>query len=213
MKTVLLEKIYQTDNLVYLVFEKGELTFTPGQAVLLRKDGVERYYSITTTPEDPVVTLFVRLKDGGEMSSILREAETGEVFEFGKVVGKLSPEHVGRTLFLVGGTGIAPVRSLLRATNGKERDVVVLYSVRYPWEIAFRGEMERMRGVRFVPTVTRMGWEGETGHITKEMVEKYAPDYKERNVIVVGPRGFVSAMLGIVRELGVDMKNVHVEGW
>ncbi len=73
-----------------------------------------------------------------------------------------------RFLFIAGGTGIAPLRSMLWHTLLAERDgqVALIYSVRSPEEFAYMQEFQRLEDegrIDFRHTVTRAATEGWTG--------------------------------------------------
>ncbi len=207
----LLEKIFITRDLVYLIFEK--VPFEAGHAIGVRKGDVRRFYSPASSPHDEVTTLLVRLKDGGAMSEIFRKAEPGEEFELDGYAGRLDIKYLeGKVGVLSAGTGIAPFRSLYREARrrGMNLDVIHIHSSRYLYEVPFMGEWERY--VIFIPTITRdEHYEGEKGRIDEEKIKKYIKDFKERRFLVCGPATFVASMLKMLKGMGVE--EVIVEGW
>lgn len=208
------EKIFQTDDIVYLIFD-GDVDFEPGHAISVIKDDIKRYYSVASAPSDGVITLLVHLVDNGKMSSIFRKAKPGEVFYTDHVTGKLSINHLNdKVAVLTGGTGLAPFRSLYREAviyKGMDLDVIHLHSARYERDIGFLGEWKQY-GINFIPTITRdPNYPGEKGRIDKEKIERLIPDYKDRTFLICGPKEFVVSMVKAVRELGV--KKFVVEGW
>ena len=82
-----------------------------------------------------------------------------------------------RFVFIAGGTGIAPLRSMLWHTLLAERDghVALIYSVRAPEEFAYMEEFQRLEDegrIEFRHTVTRAaaeGWPGRQGRIDVAM--------------------------------------------
>ena len=82
-----------------------------------------------------------------------------------------------RFVFIAGGTGIAPLRSMLWHTLLAERDgqVALIYSVRSPEEFAYMQEFQRLEDegrIEFRHTVTRAatdGWLGRQGRIDVQM--------------------------------------------
>jgi ferredoxin-NADP reductase len=49
------------------------------------------------------------------------------------------------------------------------------------------------------------------GFITKEMIEKEIPDYKERTFYISGTRGMTVAVGSVLRKLGVHESKIKVD--
>ena len=70
--------------------------------------------------------------------------------------------------------------------------------------------------VTFVPTMTKMEhsrkeWAGETGNITKAMLERYIDDLTAPIYYSTGPASLVAAMRKTLNEAGVDDDNIRTE--
>jgi len=90
--------------------------FQPGQGIRFRYEELEREYSLTSSPEDDVLSLCVRMIDGGRFSPRLAEAEIGSTLAFSGPHGFFVYRPSGRpTVFVATGTGIAPFVSMARA--------------------------------------------------------------------------------------------------
>ena len=68
----------------------------------------------------------------------------------------------------------------------------------------------------FIPSMTEMAksqqqWNGETGYINKEMLEKYLSAAKSPIYYIVGPPGMVKALHSMVNESGVDDNDIRTE--
>ena len=132
------------------------------------------------------------------------------------------PEHPAerRFLFIAGGTGIAPLRSMLWHALLAERDgeIGLIYSVRSPEELAYRREFERLDAegrITFRHTVTRVasdGWTGRLGRIDmaclQDMIE---PDHTL--CFVCGPPALVGEIAPQLKPLGVREDQIKVEQW
>jgi ferredoxin-NADP reductase len=140
---------------------------------LTAEDGyqAQRSYSIASAPDGTRITLTVERLDDGEVSPYLTdELRAGDRIELrGPVGGYFVWEAAqGGPLFLVaGGSGIAPLMSMLRlrAAAGSNVDARLLFSSRSWNEIIYRDELDRMRddGVVVAHTLTRSqpaGWSG-----------------------------------------------------
>jgi len=97
-------------------------------------------------------------------------------------------------LFIGGGIGIVPLRSLINYVIDRRSDygkVTILYGARNPSELLFRDEIKAWQaapGVDFRVTVDRgdESWKGNTGVITT-LITGQSPDPNSTYAVVVGP--------------------------
>jgi ferredoxin-NADP reductase len=125
-------------------------------------------------------------------------------------------------VFLSGGIGITPVRSIvLQATHDKLPHKIVLFdSNRRPEFAAFLDDLteaqEANPNFTFVGTMTEMGksgeaWGGETGFVTKAMLMKSVADLNLPIYYVSGPKAMVAAMRKILNDAGVKDDTIRTE--
>ena len=125
-------------------------------------------------------------------------------------------------VFLTGGIGITPVRSIvLQATRDKlPQKLVLFYSNHTPEDAAFLDELTAAQKANpnftLVATMTKMEntstpWQGETGVINKAMLLKFIPDLTVPIYYVTGPPKMVAAMQKTLAEAGVKTANVRAE--
>jgi ferredoxin-NADP reductase len=125
-------------------------------------------------------------------------------------------------VFLTGGIGVTPVRSIvLQAVHDNvPHRILVFYSNRRPENAAFLDELtepqKKNPNYTFVGTMTGMEkssreWSGETGHITKAMLLKYIGDLTLPIYYVDGPPAMVAAMRATLGEAGVDDDDIRTE--
>jgi NAD(P)H-flavin reductase len=99
-------------------------------------------------------------------------------------------------------------------------DCRMMYSVKYPDEIAENEELNQMEidmNLKTFITVTRPkpedNWKGDTGHVDAAMIQKDVPDFKDRVSYICGPPAFVKAVKDDLVSLGVPEKNIKAEMW
>jgi ferredoxin-NADP reductase len=125
-------------------------------------------------------------------------------------------------VFLTGGIGITVVRSILLEAIHKAvpRRIALFYANRRPEDAAFLAELRQVAAqnphVTFVPTMTKMehsreAWAGETGYITKAMLERSIDDLTAPIYYSTGPASLVAAMRKTLNEAGVDDDNIRTE--
>ena len=193
---------------------------------LTAEDGyqAERSYSIASAPEDGYVVLTVERLDDGEVSPYLtQELRVGEALELRGPIGGyfVWEEKLGGPLLLVGGgSGIVPLRAMLRhhASVGSAVPLRLLYSSRSLGDVIYRDELNRMRredglDIRF--TLTRhqpAGWSGYARRIDLPLLAEVAFPSETRSLTYVcGPTGFVEAAAGGLVQLGHDPATIRTE--
>ena len=182
---------------------------------LTAEDGyqAQRSYSIASGPEDGVLVLTVERLDDGEVSPYLTdELRAGDELELRGPIGGyfVWEQRLGGPLLLIaGGSGIVPLRAMLRHRSavGSEAAVRLLYSSRTWDEVIYRDELhgqadEDRVDIRFA--LTREwpdGWTGHRGRIDAALLGEVAwPDADEPLTYICGPSGFVeAAAAGLVR--------------
>ena len=116
---------------------------------LTAEDGyqAQRSYSIASAPEDPMLALTVELIEDGEVSPyLLDELRAGDELELrGPIGGYFAWDASlgGPLMLLGGGSGVVPLRSMLRhhaaAADASAVAVRLLYSSREWDEVIYRG--------------------------------------------------------------------------
>jgi ferredoxin-NADP reductase len=160
----------------------------------------------------------------GPFTSYLDKAKLGDEYFVTGPYGQFafSPDKDKKVLFLAGGTGISPFMSMLREIKlmGKDTDVCMIYSIRYPNEIIRRAELEELASkikLKLNVTVTRPqpgdGWTGETGHIDASMIKRLVPDYAQRAPYICGPLAFSKAMKDALVAIGVPLSSIKADVW
>jgi ferredoxin-NADP reductase len=129
----------------------------------------ERSYSIASAPGEPVAITVERLDDGEVSPYLTDELRAGDDLELRGPIGGYfvwQPENGGPLLLLAGGSGIVPLRSILRhrERTGSTVPVRLLYSSRTLNDVIYRAEFDQPAGgVEVTYTLTRSqppGWSG-----------------------------------------------------
>src|SRR5580693_7639594 len=138
---------------------------------LTAEDGyqAERSYSIASAPGEALAITVERLDDGEVSPYLTDELRAGDDLELRGPIGGYfvwEPADGGPLLLLAGGSGVVPLRSILRHREhaGSEAPVRLLYSSRTLDDVIYRAELDQpARGVEVIHTLTREqppGWSG-----------------------------------------------------
>ena len=122
----------------------------------------QRSYSIASAPGAEIIELALERLEDGEVSAFLHDvAIPGDTIELrGPIGGHFiwRPELGGPLLLVAGGSGIAPLMSMLRerAASSPETDVLLIYSARSWDDLIFRDELLEMERAdpRFAMVIT-----------------------------------------------------------
>jgi predicted ferric reductase len=124
-------------------------------------------------------------------------------------------------VLVAGGMGIAPMMSLLRtaAERGDTRPYLLFYAID-SWEDAtFRDEIEALTHklkleVVYVLRNPPEKWKGESGYITKGILDRYLPKPPGSDsfeVFICGPQPLMNSVEQALVQMGVFTGSIHAE--
>jgi ferredoxin-NADP reductase len=181
-----------------------------------------RTVSIASSPHDrSSVMIAMRTRKTAVWSS-LQAAALGAPFIVSRPRGSftLHRDFIRPAVFLAGGIGIAPIRSILQwATRERlPHRMYLFYSNRQADDAAFIEEFESMTAQNpnftFIPTLTRHrgpAWPYEKGYIDRQLLKRYLIWPKGPIYYIAGPQGMVTAMTELLNSLGVSNDDLNTE--
>jgi ferredoxin-NADP reductase len=190
---------------------------------LTAEDGyrAERAYSIASAPGEPVAITVERLDDGEVSPYLTEELRSGDAIELRGPIGGYfvwEADDGGPLLLAAGGSGVVPLRAMLRHRERTDSDVParLLYSSRSLEEVIYRAEFgERTDGVEVIHTLTRKqppGWTGHARRVDAALLGEVAwPADRDPLAFVCGPTSFVETVAGGLVELGYRPERVKTE--
>lgn len=193
---------------------------------LTAEDGyqAQRSYSIASAPEDVNLILTVeRLEDGEVSPYLVDELRPGDDLELRGPIGGYfvwETQFDGPLLLVGGGSGIVPLRAMLRhrIATASEAKVRVLYSSRSLDDVIYRDELFEAGtadGVEVCLALTRewpQGWRGHRGRIGEDELRAMSWPPQERPLIYVcGPTGFVETVSQGLVQAGHDPSRIRTE--
>jgi ferredoxin-NADP reductase len=190
---------------------------------LTAEDGYQarREYSIASAPGEPVAITVERLEDGEVSSYLTEDLRAGDELELRGPIGGYfvwGPEDGGPVLLVAGGSGVGPLRSMLRHRHrtGATVPVRLLYSVRTRADVIYAAELSRPDdGAEVICTLTReqpSGWPGRTGRVDAAMLSDVAwPAAMSPLAFVCGPTSFVETVAASLVGLGYAPDRVKTE--
>lgn len=185
-------------------------------------EGNTRAFSIASAPYESELMIATRMRNTA-FKRVLSDLPTGSEILIDGPMGNftLHNDAARPALFIVGGIGITPVRSIIleAAHEGAKREIVLLYSNRTREDSPFFDELEtiakRYAGFTFVPTMTDLAatdpWGGERRKIDEAFVKKHVEDISWPIYYLVGPPVMVQAMYASLGRLGVSPDDIRLE--
>ena len=205
-----------------VVTPEGKKAFDhmPGQCAMLSIPGVgEAMFSITSSPTNTEYMEF-SIKKCGCLTDWLHAMEVGQQVCVRGPYGKNFPvdtELKGKNLlFIAGGIGLAPLRSVINYVRDKRENygsVQIVYGARSKDDLVDYKEIidEWMNdsGIEVNLTIDREqeGWDGHVGFIPN-FVKELNPDLK-KTVLMCGPPVMIKFTLAGLMELGFEKTQVY----
>jgi ferredoxin-NADP reductase len=207
----------------------ADFSYRAGQVAALGPPGSSQQipYSIASAPEETATTGSIEFlvktdhsgRWGDHFDPLRRGAMLGVRGPSGSFTFPDAPrEH--HFLFIAGGTGIAPLRSMIRHAVLSRRPgrICLLYSARTPHDFAYLRELRGMaRGgeISLSLTATREmtpRWRGARGRILAPLLAPLVED-PATLCFVCGPASMVAEVPLILQQLGIDAGRIRLEDW
>jgi sulfite reductase subunit B len=193
------DQITETEKVFTLEFESGRsLGHEPGQFVEVSVLGVgEAPISISSSPSRSNGTFQLCIRRVGDLTGVIHSKTVGDKLGIRGPFGRgfpLDKFHGKDLLFVPGGLGLAPARSVINEVldnRGKYGRVIILYGARNPDLLLFKDELkewEERDDVELHVTVDRPddNWNGNVGVVTT-LFSKISVYPRNTVAITIGP--------------------------
>jgi len=186
-------------------------------------EGNVRSFTLASAPYELDLVLATRMRDTA-FKRVLKAMEPGTEITLEGPSGSFTLHDNASipAVFLTGGIGVTPVRSILhQAVHDKlSHRILVFDSNRSPEDAAYLVELmepcKKDPNYTFVGTMTEMEkssreWHGETGLVTKAMLSKYVGDLMLPIYYIAGPPEMVAGMRKTLSQAGVKEDNIRTD--
>jgi CDP-4-dehydro-6-deoxyglucose reductase, E3 len=217
---------------LYLKLPAAEpFRFEAGQYIdIMLSGGRRRSFSIASPPHDArLLELHVRRVAGGEFSErLFDEDPQTSLLTIEGPLGQFVYRDRGATPMLLvgGGTGIAPLLSILRHVieTGIERDITIYWGVRSERDLYAHAALEdlaqrspangRSARLRYVPALSEPSsdWQGSRGFV-HEAVLRDIVDLEKYDVYAAGPPAMISAVRSEFGRRGVAANRLFFDSF
>jgi ferredoxin-NADP reductase/Na+-transporting NADH:ubiquinone oxidoreductase subunit NqrB len=210
------------------------LVFQPGQYLEwtlahphLDGRGNRRTFTIASSPTETDIQLAAKFYEpSSSYKRALSTLKPGDTLFAGQLAGDftLPADRTQKLLFIAGGIGITPFRSMIKylVDTNQERAVALLYVVASASDIAYEDLLAEAGrhgiDVRYCVTNDQLptNKQGISGPLTTEVLGELTPDYRERIIYISGPHAMVEYYRAALRAAGVSAKRIksdHFSGY
>lgn len=195
-----------------------EISYKPGQFGLYSvfKEG-EAAFCISSSPTQKGY-IECSVKKVGKVTSALHNLDIGDKIGFRGPYGNSFPIELFRRkhlLFIGGGIGLAPLRSLLLYCLDKREDfsdITLLYGARSVDCLVYKRELSEWKNkINIVLTVDPEGetsdWDGKVGFVPK-VLEELSPKTDDTFVITCGPPIMIKFVCQALEKLGFSGEKI-----
>ena len=210
--------VFEADK--QLTFKAGQyLEWTlPHQAVDGR--GNRRSFTIASSPTEPDIHLGVKLYEpSSSFKRTLNALTPKDRIVADQLAGDfcLPSDQTKKLVFMAGGIGITPFRSMLKylVDTEEKRDVILFYMVNNRDEAVYQDVIKQAEdafGLKTAYVVSQgelpIGGRGLVGRLTVEQLKQAIPDYANRHYYISGPNIMVEAYTQLLHKADVPARHI-----
>ena len=183
----------------------------------------EHPFSISSSAEQSDKVSFT-IKELGDFTSTIKDMKKGQTVFLDGPFGAFSIDrhpHAKGFVFIAGGIGITPIMSMLLTMKDRSdnRPIVLIYANNEWEDVTFREELNALEKhlnlkVTHVLVYPPDGWQGESGFLTAEILNRYLPEEWKKNIyemFICGPPIMMDIVERLLPKLGVSIGDFHSE--
>lgn len=175
------------------VTKPTDYSFKPGQYCTLGVEGVERAYSIASSPDEEYMELFIELvEEEGILTPLIWKMNKGDIFTLrprAKGIFQIKDQTLKNYLLISTVTGVVPYVSFVRSfmnENQTNMKFHILQGSSYVDEFGYLEELQEIsktnqEHINYIPTISRPkdkrneNWKGMIGRVNL-IVDQYIKD-------------------------------------
>ncbi|WP_455922285.1 NO-inducible flavohemoprotein [Pseudomonas putida] len=219
-------RVQESEEIVSFYFEPVDgqaiLEFSAGQyiGIKLMIDGEEhrRNYSLSALAKAARYRISVKREAGGKVSNFLHDhLQVGDQVQLFPPAGEFVLHAGSKPLVLIsGGVGITPTLAMLEAALPSGRAIYFVHSARNAAVQGFRAWVDNLASRHpqlkaFYCHAESGGQADAIGLLDKALLAQWLPSDRDVDAYFLGPKGFMKAVKGHLKALGVPDGQAHFE--
>lgn len=164
--------------------------------------GIRRYFTLASSPTEDDLKIGIKFyENSSTFKKALIALKRGDKIVASNLAGEFTlPSDLSKKIvFLAGGIGITPVRSMIKylLDSSQTRDIYLFYSNKLEAEIVYRDIFEKAKkiGLKVIYINT-----DQDGYLTKDMILQHVSDYRDRIYYLSGPHSMVDAFSKMLKK-------------
>lgn len=228
LKLIRKEEICKDTYGLYFDISNSGFTYIAGQFItvtipdLSTSDGKgnQRHFSIANAPgQDNFIEIIIR-KSGSDFSNSVLNLPINSQLLFDEPRGEINSGKItDNSVFIVGGTGITPVRSILQEFKNKNinKRIILFYANRSLEYAAFMDELNAFEdenvNFSFIPIFEEENEDvpAETGYFSEAIFKPHIDDINKYTYYVTGPPMMLSEAIKVLVNSGVKNEKIFIE--
>jgi ferredoxin-NADP reductase/nitrite reductase/ring-hydroxylating ferredoxin subunit len=216
------------DNNKIFHYVAGQFAFFDIGKVYDDPKGPIRHFTLASSPTEEFILISTRIRDSPYKKK-LDSLQIGTTVKVRGPQGKftLHEDHSKPAIFLSGGIGVTPFRSMIKYATDKNLHIriIMLDSNRSRQNILFKNDFDKCadtnKNLKIVYTITNEQnkngddeWKGEKGRIDIAMLKRYlnSDDIEKGIFYICGPPAMVKAMQDILEvDLQIPAERLKIE--
>jgi len=210
---------------------KNKFKFIPGQYITVgindeNEKKIHRCYSICSSTSNKNISFCVKKINNGIVSTYLSEQlKTGDYIYITPPTGNFrlkTNKHQRGTIFIAGGSGITPVKSMIMSLIEKKTKgyITLIYGNTDIDNIIFKTflkSIENNKEINIIHTLDNYNdrWDGEIGQLTENnlnyLITKYKIDVLNSDTYICAPEAVIKNSIKLLKKLNVPDKSIHFE--
>lgn len=200
-----------TDNIISFWFQpESKFSYLAGQYtdILMPNCKTSHWYTLSSSPTEELCCFTTKFVEPlSDFKKELLAFKPGDAITYSDAIGDyvLPKDSSAPILFIAGGIGITPVRSVIKflIDTNEKRSINLIYAVRVPQDLIY-DSLLKSYAMNYVPIVRNPSadWTGAAGQLTSQRLPKLTTKLT-KNAFV-----FISGPQSMVEELTDDLSRV-----
>jgi ferredoxin-NAD(P)+ reductase (naphthalene dioxygenase ferredoxin-specific) len=201
----------------------GPFDFSAGQFASVTFEGcAPRDYSMANVPGDPVLEFHVRRSAGATVSAYVAEKlKVGDTVQVEGPFGAsyLRESHRGPIIAVAGGSGIAPIKSIVERALAKTmpQHIYLYFGVRGPRDLYLHDHFAALARthdtLHFIPVLSEIPADGYRSGLVHEAVAQDFDDLDGCKAYLAGPPVMVEAAVKLFEQRGIRRLDIHADAF
>lgn len=213
LMVILKEKVKLTPDTYDFVFGGEKMDFTAGQYLEWtlahpKSDsrGNRRYFTLASAPSEDLRLGVKFYEPSSSFKKAMLAMPVGTSMLAGQLAGDftLPRDEKQKLVFIAGGIGITPFRSIVQDVNSKKqtRDAILIHACKTADEFVYKDVFDKTPWLKTNYVVGRL--DGET-------LKKQIPDFMDRLFYISGPHAMVAGYEQVLQSINVPTSHIKVD--